>query len=261
MNQRETKLLQKLCAPRRGEQSFTILDLLEKKTIPLDLAAWLAAKISKGASWLVCSGPGGVGKTTTMNAFLPFVPAGRRLGIALPEKVMNLRFERGCLISHELSDHPPPTYLWDQDLRDFFELGSRGHQLVGNMHVDHLDQARSEVVDVNGVPERHFRAANLFLFLRLKGQPIGQGRVHGSRKKRYVQEVYYSDGALAHQRVYTARRGLLAEATGDEAHEAMCAEFLQEALTMKKRSVCDLRERFLAWEYDFGFEEDEVDQE
>lgn len=255
MNQRETKLLQDLCMPRRGERAFTILDLIEKKTIPLSLAAFLASKVARGASWMVCSGPGGVGKTTTMSSLLPFVPGDRRLGIALPNKVLNLRFERGCLISHELSDHPPPTYLWDQDLRDFFELGSRGHQVVGNMHVDHLDQAQSEVVDVNGVPERHFRAVNLFLFLRLQGQPIGGGRVDGSRKKRYVQEVYYSDGALAHQRVYTERRGLLEDAPGDEPHESMCADFLLDALTQKKRSVIDLRERFLEWEYDFSFEE------
>jgi len=76
-----------------------------------------------------------------------------------------------------------------------------------------------------------------------------------------VQEAYYTDGAMAHQRVYTARRGLLAETTGNEPHEAMCAEFLQDALTNKQRSVMDLRERFLAWEYDFGFEEDEYEEE
>ena len=254
MNQREIKLLQDLCTPRRGEKVFSLVDLIQKKTIPLDLAAWLASKVSRGASWIVCSGPGGVGKTTTMRSLLPFVPADRRLGIALPQKVLDLRFERGCLISHELSDHPPPTYLWDQDLRDFFELGSRGHQVVGNMHVDHLDQARSEIVGVNGVPERQYRAANLFLFLRLEGHGPGPGRVDGSRKKRYVQEVYYTDGALGHQRIYTARRGLLPEASGDEAHETMCADFLHDALKNPKRSTIDLRQRFLEWQHDYEIE-------
>ena len=66
MNQREIKLLQDLCTPRRGERAFSIVDLIQKKTIPLDLAAFLASKVARGASWIVCSGPGGVGKTTTM---------------------------------------------------------------------------------------------------------------------------------------------------------------------------------------------------
>ena len=254
MNQREIKLLQDLCTPRRGERAFSIVDLIQKKTIPLDLAAFLASKVARGASWIVCSGPGGVGKTTTMRSLLPFAPADRRLGLALPNKVLNLRFEQGCLISNELSDHPPPTYLWDQDLRDFFELGSRGHQIVGNMHVDHLDQARSEVVDVNGVPERHFRSVNLFLFLRLRGHGLGRGRVDGSRKRRFVQEVYYTDGALGHERVYTARRGLLPDAPGDEAHETMCADFLQDALTNRKKSTIELRQRFAGWASDYATE-------
>ena len=34
MNQREIKLLQDLCTPRQGEKVFSLVDLIQKKTIP-----------------------------------------------------------------------------------------------------------------------------------------------------------------------------------------------------------------------------------
>ena len=51
---------------------LSVFDLLEAKTIDLDLAAYLMARISKGSSFMVGSVPGGAGKTTVMCALLNF---------------------------------------------------------------------------------------------------------------------------------------------------------------------------------------------
>ena len=59
---------------QRGQRMLSIFDLLAAKTLDLDLAAYLMARISLGASFMVGSVPGGAGKTTVMCALLNFIP-------------------------------------------------------------------------------------------------------------------------------------------------------------------------------------------
>jgi hypothetical protein len=168
------------------ERARSLLDLIE-------LAAWCASLVSAGASWMTGSGPGGVGKTTTMHSLLSFIPHDRRLVRVLPGEVA-VGFGPHCFLSNELSDHPPPTYLWDQDLRDFFALSQQGHQLVANVHADDLDEAEAEIILPNGVPAEQFRAVNLFIFICLEGGNP-EGRVRDTTTRRLVNRIYYSDGS------------------------------------------------------------------
>ena len=131
-------VLDELCGAGRDEVPLAFLDLIERNTLDLELASWLVACVAGGASWITGSGSGGIGKTTIMRALLSFVPAGTAFAEALPGKVANIGPPRKCVVSHELSDHTPPTYLWNQDLRDFFALSGAGHILVGNGQADHV---------------------------------------------------------------------------------------------------------------------------
>ena len=136
----------RLINPEREETPRSLLDLIEQGPFDLETAAWWMSHVTKGASWIVGSGPGGIGKSTTMRSFLSVVPGDRPFAIAMPGEIAALADQKRCTISLELSDHRPPGYLWDQDLRDFFDLSKARHQLVGNVHADTVEETREQVV-------------------------------------------------------------------------------------------------------------------
>lgn len=241
-------LPQELLDPNGKTRPRSLLDLIELKVLDLEVAAWLVSRISRGASFIVGSGPGGVGKTTTMRALLAFAPPDRPFAIALPGKVTQVDGGCSCVVSHELSDHPPPTYLWGQNLRDFFALSQQGHMLVGNVHADDLEETRAQVCTTNEVPEEQFRAVHLFAFVRVEGVAPGTGRIDDPVSRRFINEVYLSDGRAAHQVVFTRDRGLGVGALRDPAHEGRCRKFLEETLAGTVREINKVRRLFLRLE-------------
>ena len=66
---------------------LSVFDLLDAGTLDLNLAAYLMARISKGASFWVGAVPGGAGKTTVMCALLNFVPVDVSFVAATPQAV------------------------------------------------------------------------------------------------------------------------------------------------------------------------------
>lgn len=237
-------VIDELSNPGREDHARSVLDLIDVGTFDLDLASWLVAHVSAGASWVTGSGPGGVGKTTTMRSLLSFVPGDRRFHIALPDAIAPEQDGPHCAISLELSDHPPPGYLWDQNLRDFFDLADR-HQIVGNVHADDLNEIHEQIVGDCRVPEPQFRAANLFVFICLEGGNPPGGRVKDTETRRVVNRIYYSDGETPHESVFAPDSGLLDNAPRDPERERKCRAFLEEGLRNGERTIAGVRERFL----------------
>ena len=238
VHRQKTDLPEELCRPGRdGELPLSLLDQIELGTLDVELAAWLVSHISRGASFIVGAESRGVGKTTTMRSLLGFAPGHLPFAMMLPGKIADLDGSPHCAISYELSDHAPPAYLWAQDLRDYFALSGRGHMLVGNMHADDLDQARAQICKANDVPEAHFRAIGLFIFVRMEGE--------SSSARRSIETVYHSDGAAAHQVVFSRSGGLSGSAPRDPAHEKRCRAFLTEALAGSSCVIEEVRRRFL----------------
>ncbi|MDA0709734.1 MAG: hypothetical protein O3B73_05925 [bacterium] len=244
-NQHNVEVLQSMNNPKREERARSLLDLIELNMFDLELASWFVSAVSRGASFITGSGPGGIGKTTTMRSFLSFVPGHLRFDIALPDNVSGLGTVPSCIISTELSDHPPVTYLWDQDLRDFFQHADNGHTLVGNVHADDLSEIQKEIVGDCCVPEGQFRKVNLFAFICLEGGNP-KGRVKDTTTRRIVNRVFYSDGDTAHRLVYTDADRFTPAAPRDAAHEAKCRRFLENALTGSERSLEGVRAQFLS---------------
>ena len=240
-------LPQELLKSRGDERPRSLLDLIEQNMLDLDLASYLVSHISRGASLIVGSGPGGVGKSTTMRALLAFAPGTHAFSIARPDEVAPAN-GASCVISLELSDHPPPAYLWDQDLRDFFALSTHGHMLVGNMHADELHEVRSQIIDANSVPENQFHAINIFAFVRMEGMKLGAGRIKDTTSRRYFNEIHYSDGASAHQTVFTQNDGLSVQPPGDATYVQRCRAFLAKALSTGERTIEGVRRQFLNWQ-------------
>ena len=239
--------LKGLSNSKREERARSLLDLIELKTFDLDLAAWFVSQVSRGASYITGSGPGGVGKTTTMRSLLSFVPRNLRFALALPDKVPPAEDGPHCVMSNELSDHPPPTYLWGQNLQDFFALSEKGHLLVGNVHADDLNEVHGQIVETNNVPESRFRAVNLLVFICLEGGNPPGGRVKDTTTRRVVNKIFYSDGASKHEPVYTPENGLTPNAPRDPDYEKRCRAFLEETLNSPERTLEGVRHRFLDW--------------
>lgn len=219
-------------------------DLIEWGTLDLELAAWLVSRVSRGASFIVGAGPEGMGKTTTLQALLSFAPGNLPFALALPGKIKQRDGAARCIISHEISDHDVSDYLWGRDLREFFGLSRQGHMLVGTMHADDLDEVHQQICGSNRVPEAQFRAINLFVFVGKEGGAPPSRRV--------IRKVFYSDGAAAHEPVFTFGKGLSARAPRDASCEALCRTFLEEALRNRPRTFEETRRIFLAWEKRHG---------
>lgn len=231
----------------REEHARSILDLLDLGTFDLDLATWLASRASLGESWITGSGPGGIGKTTTMRAMMSFVPPDRKFRLALPDEITNTPDDTHCVMSNELSDHRPPTYLWDQDLRDFCALKKKGHQLVGNVHADNLEEIHAQFVGECNVPKSQFRAINVLLFIQLEGgNPEGERRIKDDVTRRVVNKIYYSDGTVDHKSIFDPATGLQDNTPRDEEAELKCRSFLEKMLATSERSLEGIRKSFLA---------------
>ncbi|MCH8291188.1 hypothetical protein IH992_08835 [Candidatus Poribacteria bacterium] len=233
---------------KQQQRPRSLLDLIKLDTVDLELAAWLMSHVSQGASFIVGSGPGGIGKTTTMRALLGFAPSNLPFAIALPGEISRISHVPSCVISHEVSEHRVPTYLWGQDLRDFFALSQQGHMLVSNMHANHLDEVHSQIVADNDVPEDQFRAVNLFVFIWMVGGDPLVGRIKDSSSRRFISEVFYSDGTAIHESVFTPEAGLSAHAPRDVVYEKLCRTFLEEGLDGLSPNIQEVRNRFLDWE-------------
>lgn len=230
---------------QRGGRMLSVFDLLADETVDLDLAAFLMARISRGASLMVGAVPGGAGKTTVMCALLNLVPADVDLVAATPEAVCRAartkQPKRACFVCHEIGAGPYYAYLWDQALRQYCGLFERGHILATNLHADDMEETRDQVCELNGVPIRHFHHFDLLIFLRVE-------RSFG-RLGRHVSEVCVSDGHSGHAPVYDADRDpalrLDAVTCLNETYLRACRAFLERTLAGRVRTIEQTRRAVL----------------
>ncbi|UCC99888.1 MAG: hypothetical protein JSW66_08395 [Phycisphaerales bacterium] len=205
---------------------LSIVDLLAAKTLDLDLAAYLMARISTGASFMVGSVPGGAGKTTVMCALLNFVPIDVRLIAATPQAVHNAAKAPPwvCYVCHEIGSGAYFAYLWAGALQRYCRLFECGHMLATNLHADDPEQAKDQICGVNDVPTDHFNRFELLVFLRIDGDYV--------KMDRWIEEVYSGDGssgqtlafrASEEKRIGPGDRHYLA----DSQYVAACRDFLE----------------------------------
>ena len=186
---------------QRGGRMLSVFDLLAAKTLDLDMAAYLMARISTGSSFMVGSVPGGAGKTTVMCALLNFVPADVPLIAATPEAIYEAANTkvlptRSCYVCHEIGSGYYFAYLWADALRTYCGLFEHGHLLATNLHADNPEQAREQICETNSVPNKNFNKFELLIFLRIENGYL--------KARRWIQEVYSSDGSSRHELIFHA---------------------------------------------------------
>lgn len=179
---------------------LSVFDLLAAKTLDLDLAAYLMARIGRGSSFMVGSVPGGAGKTTVMCALLNLVPVDVPLVAATPQAVCAAAqaktTPRSCYVCHEIGAGSYFAYLWADALQSYCRLFEAGHMLATNLHADDLREARDQVCGDNDVPIEHFNRFELLIFLRVDD---GHFKTH-----RWIEEVCSSDGSSEHTLIFRA---------------------------------------------------------
>ena len=215
---------------QRGGRMLSVLDLLEAGTLSLPRAAWLLARIERGASWLVGAVPGGAGKTTVMSALLAMLPAGERVRLASPGTGWESSAPGECVVAYEISPGPYEAYIWGEPVRRLARLGRSGCRIVTNLHADTLEQARRQIVEDNGVPAEDFDAFGMFLPVS-----VGGGL---TRSRREVRAIHYHENGAWRKRDGTA------PAAEREAH---IETFLRDCQDKGLRPVNEVRTAWLSW--------------
>jgi hypothetical protein len=228
---------------QRGGRMLSVFDLLAAKTLDLDLAAYLMARISRGASFMVGSVPGGAGKTTVMCALLNFVPVDVPLIAATPQEVYKASkaatSPRACYICHEIGSGSYFAYLWSDALRAYCRLSENGHILATNLHADDLEEARDQVCGDNDVRQEHFNSFQLLIFLSIEGTYL--------KSHRRIEKVYSSDGLTEHVLIFDAGNNKKIEPTvnnymAEPDYVCACRDFLKK-IAPKKRTIEQTRQR------------------
>lgn len=176
---------------------LSLIDLLRAGTVDLEVAAWLAAAISRGTSFLVGALPGGAGKTTVMGALLNFVPADCNLhaadsGATIRAAATRSDGRRDCYICHEIGAGPYYAYLWGREAREFFALPAAGHLIATNLHADTYEQCRDQLCLDNGVADEDFYGCRICAFIH----QVGRGWRDARRR---LVTIWESDGRSPHR--------------------------------------------------------------
>jgi hypothetical protein len=134
----------------------SLLWLIERGVLDLQLAAFLSLAIEARASMIVVSEPHEAGKTTLLTALLDFLPDTVQ-PVYLRGWYERFSFldtlppESAYVLCNEISAHLP-TYLWGRGVRRVFEAAGSGYPLATTMHAtgaaDAFDQLAAYPLDV-----------------------------------------------------------------------------------------------------------------
>lgn len=135
-----------------SRRPLSLAQIIALQSVDVETAALIWLLLEHGAS-LTVAGPTdpqpGVGKTTTLNALLQFLPEGTAL-VYMSGMYENFAFTRlpdidpttTYALCNEVSDHLP-IYMWGRIARRFLTLPARGYHVATSVHADTIDDVLS----------------------------------------------------------------------------------------------------------------------
>lgn len=132
-----------------SRHQLSIAQIIALHSVDAETAALIWLLLENGAS-LTVAGPTdpqpGVGKTTTLNALLQFLPEGTALAYmsGMYETFAFTRSEdidpaHTYVLCNEVSDHLP-IYMWGRVARRFLSLPTQGYHIATSVHADTIDE-------------------------------------------------------------------------------------------------------------------------
>lgn len=135
-----------------SRRPLSVAQIIALGSVDVETAALIWLLLEHGAS-LTVAGPTdpqpGVGKTTTLNALLQFLPEGTGL-VYMSGMYENFAFTRlpdidpatTYALCNEVSDHLP-IYMWGRIARRYLTLTSQGYHVATSVHADTIDDVLS----------------------------------------------------------------------------------------------------------------------
>jgi hypothetical protein len=135
-----------------SRRPLTVAQIIALRSVDVETAALAWLLLEHGAS-LTVAGPTdptpGVGKTTTLNALLQFLPENTALAY-MSGMYENFAFTRSpdidpattYALCNEVSDHLP-IYMWGRVARRYLSLPVQGYHVATSVHADTIDEVVS----------------------------------------------------------------------------------------------------------------------
>lgn len=131
-----------------SRRQLSVAQIVALQSVDAETAGLIWLLLERGSS-LTVAGPTdpqpGVGKTTTLNALLQFLPEGTALAY-MSGMYENFSFTRlpdidpknTCVLCNEVSDHLP-IYMWGRIARRYLMLPGQGYHIATSVHADTID--------------------------------------------------------------------------------------------------------------------------
>jgi len=200
---------------------MSVSELLEAGNFDARTAAVCWMVLEAHGSLLISAEEPHSGKTTTLTAFLDFIPAGVR-GIFIRGWSETFDYleqtdpARTLLLANELSSHLP-VYLWGPKAVRVFQTLQQGYALASTLHADSAAEAVTQLRDELGVAEADLEKVDLLAVMRIIETQSGEAVrriVSLHRVRGLVPLVEWDQDADEHRHHEDAELELLAERTG-----------------------------------------------
>lgn len=162
-----------------SRRPLSMAQIIAMKSVDAETVALIWMLLEHGAS-LTVAGPTdpqpGIGKTTTLNALLQFLPEGTALAY-MSGMYENFAFTqlpdidpaKTYALCNEVSDHLP-IYMWGRTARRYLSLTAKGYHVATSVHADTIDDVIHMYQRDLRVPVQDIRRLGLVINIGVVGR-------------------------------------------------------------------------------------------
>lgn len=187
---------------QRGGRMLSIIDLIERQTIPVELAAYLFVAIQQHASIIIGAESGGAGKTTVMGALLGLLPQKEQI-ITIENANFIQQMHHGSseqpitYIIHEIGTGSWYGYLWGEPIAQVMKFINNQTRIMSNLHPDTYLKVQTTFKKFGVLPQL-FTKMDLLVFLSYDAE----------NNHRYIRELWESNDDH-HDCIYTSEHSFM----------------------------------------------------